>query len=58
MTPGDLVVIAVLVLVSGCSIRYLIKQKKKGGGCAGNCASCGCCGCHPQTDAKKHPVQK
>jgi len=44
---GSAFVVIVLVAVVGLIIRYLVKQKKAGGGCSGNCAGCsGCKGCH------------
>ena len=44
MSPGDIVVIAILAVVVIFCVRSLIKQKKNGG-CSGNCAGC----CHCQT---------
>ena len=42
MSPGDIVVIAILVVIVALCIRSLIKQKKNGG-CSGNCAGCSHC---------------
>ncbi len=51
-TFGDIIVIAVLLVAVGFSVRSLWKKKKQGGGCTGNCASCGgCCGCHSPSDS-------
>ena len=51
---GDIIVIAVLVLVIGLVVRGMIRDKKKGKSCgcgsckgcsmAGSCGSCGGCG--------------
>lgn len=55
MTIGDVIVIAVLVLIIGLIVRGMIQDKKKGkccgcsgcsgcpgvNGCSGNCSSCG-----------------
>ena len=55
MTFGDIVVIAVLVLIIGLIVRGMIRDKKKGkccgcsgcsgcsskGACGGNCSGCG-----------------
>ena len=38
---GTIIVAAVLVLVVGFVIYRMIKDKKSGKGCTGNCASCG-----------------
>lgn len=51
MTFGDIIVIAVLVLIIGLIVRGMIRDKKKGkccgcsgcsgiNGCSGNCGSC------------------
>ena len=49
MTMGDIIVIAVLVLIIGLIIRGMIRDKKAGrcSGCSGctGCPSRGCCGC-------------
>lgn len=55
----NIIVIAVLALVLGLAIRYIIKAKKRGTTCigcpAGGCG-CGCsgnagsCGCHTEAD--------
>ena len=52
MTMGDIIVIAVLVLIIGLIIRGMIRDKKAGrcsgcSGCSGctGCTSRGCCGC-------------
>ncbi len=40
---GDIIVIAVLVVIVGAVIRSMWKNHKNGGGCAacsGNCGSC------------------
>ncbi len=55
MTFGDIIVIAVLVLIIALIVRGMIRDKKKGkccgcsgcsgcpskGACSGNCSSCG-----------------
>ena len=41
---GTFVVGSILVIIVALIIRKLIKDKKNGGGCDGNCGSCGC-GC-------------
>ena len=38
------VVLAVLALVVGLAIRSLVKDRKQGGGCDGDCSQCK--GCH------------
>lgn len=38
---GTIIVAAVLVLVVGFVIYRMIKDRKSGKGCTGNCASCG-----------------
>lgn len=38
---GTIIVAAVLVLVVGFVIYRMIKDRKIGKGCTGNCASCG-----------------
>ncbi len=45
---GNVIVIAVLVIVIGLCVRSLWRSHKKGGGCNGDCGSCGSCGggCH------------
>ena len=48
----DIIVIAVLALLVGAAVWYIVKTKKKGrcigcpdsGSCSGNCAGCSC-GC-------------
>ena len=44
----DLIVIAILAVVLGSAIRYMVKAKKSGARCigcpAGGCSSCSC-GC-------------
>ncbi|MGM9619090.1 MAG: FeoB-associated Cys-rich membrane protein [Oscillospiraceae bacterium] len=41
---GNLIVIAVLLLVVALAIRSLWKSHKSGGGCSGDCSRCQ--GCH------------
>ncbi len=48
MTVGDVIVLALIVVVAGFAVRSLHKTKKSGGGCTGDCSSCGGCGCHTQ----------
>lgn len=36
----NIIIVAVLVVIVGLIIKSLIKQKKNGGACTGNCASC------------------
>ncbi|HIT31987.1 MAG TPA: FeoB-associated Cys-rich membrane protein [Candidatus Enterenecus stercoripullorum] len=38
------IVVAVLAVIVALAIRSLIKQKKSGGGCSGDCGHCS--GCH------------
>ena len=54
MKLADIIVIAVIVLIIGAALVYIIKAKKSGkkcigcpdGGCSGNCGEGGCsCGC-------------
>ena len=45
----DLIVVAVLAVVLGCAIRYMVKAKKSGAkciGCSSGCGSCTSCSCH------------
>ena len=47
----DLIVVAILAVVLGGAIRYLVKAKKSGAKCigcsSGSCSGvCGGCGCH------------
>ncbi len=45
MTPGDILVLAVLALIVGAVIGNLLRNRKKGG-CCGSCISCATCsGC-------------
>ena len=39
-----IIVVAVLVVIVALAVRSLIKQKKSGGGCNGDCGHCK--GCH------------
>ncbi|HIT02206.1 MAG TPA: FeoB-associated Cys-rich membrane protein [Firmicutes bacterium] len=41
---GTVIVVAVLVGIAALAARALIKQRKRGGGCDGDCGHCG--GCH------------
>lgn len=43
MGPIDFIVIAVIVLIAGGAIAYIIKSKKSGKGCIG-CPDAGTCG--------------
>lgn len=43
MTIGDIIVIAVILVLVAIAVRSLYNLKKKGG-CCGECSSCGC-GC-------------
>ena len=54
MSVGDIIVIAVIVVLMALSIRALIKAKKNGG-CCGNCSSCGC-GCSSSCNQPSKPV--
>ena len=52
MTLGDIIVIAVILVLVALAARSIYKAKKKGG-CCGDCASCGCgCGCSKTTPHK------
>ena len=57
MNPADIIVIAVIALILGLAIFYIVKAKKSGkkcigcpngascpsgGGCSGNCSGCTC----------------
>lgn len=45
----DFIVVAILAVVLGSAIRYMVKAKKSGAkciGCSGGCGSCTSCGCH------------
>ncbi len=44
MTVGDLIVIAVIAVIVFFVIRSIVRSKKSGGACTGNCASCSKCG--------------
>ena len=53
MNPADIIVIAVIALILGLAIFYIVKAKKSGkkcigcpdsGSCSGACGSCAC-GC-------------
>lgn len=41
---GEIIVIAALIAVVGLIVRSLVKKRRTGGGCTGNCACCR--GCH------------
>lgn len=41
---GEIIVIGALIAVTVLIVRSLIKKRRTGGGCTGNCASCR--GCH------------
>ena len=45
-----IIAIAVILLVVGIAVYSLVRGKKRGCGCTGNCASCGmgCAGNKPQ----------
>ena len=41
----NIVLVAVIVLITGLLIRSMVRDKKAGkSSCGGNCASCGACG--------------
>ena len=55
----NIIIVAILVVIVGLAVRYIIKAKKSGkkcigcpdgGSCSSGCGSCGGCGCH--TDSK------
>ena len=55
----NIIIVAILVVIVGLAVRYIIKAKKNGkkcigcpdgGSCSSGCGSCGGCGCH--TDSK------
>ena len=52
----DLIVIAILAVVLGAAIRYMVKAKKSGARCigcpAGGCSSCSC-GCGDTAEASR-----
>lgn len=53
MPVGDYIVIAVVLVLIGIAVRYLIKLKKSGG-CSGNCGGCSCnCGCDTKDQSHK-----
>ena len=39
---ANLIVIAILAVVVAFAVRSIIKKRKSGGGCSGDCSSCGC----------------
>lgn len=39
---SDLILIAIIVLIVGAAIRFIISEKKKGVGCIGCSGSCSC----------------
>jgi len=41
MKPGDFIAIAIIVVIIGLAVRFIIKQKKKGVKCIG-CSACSC----------------
>lgn len=41
---GQIIVIAALIGVTVLIVRSMLKKRRTGGGCTGNCASCR--GCH------------
>ena len=41
---GTVIVLAILAVVVFLAARSIYMDRKKGGGCSGNCGSCG--GCH------------
>ena len=65
MTPGEIIAIAVIALVIGGAIFYVVKAKKSGRKCIGcpdgcSCSAkkgkdeqkdgeCGCCCCHKES---------
>lgn len=64
MTPADYIAIAVIAVVIGSAVAYIIKAKisgkkcigcpdsascSKGGSCSGACSSCSC-GCHSEEE--------
>ena len=48
---GNVIVLAVLAIVVALAARSLWKERKNGGGCSGDCASCRG-GCHGSCHAK------
>ena len=38
---GTVVVGAIVVVIAGLAVRSIVKDKKSGKGCNGNCGSCG-----------------
>ncbi len=51
MTPGDILVLAVLGLIVGSIVGNMVRKKKKGShSCCGSCNGCtGCVGCSKLT---------
>ena len=43
MNIGEIIVITFLAIIVGLAIYSIIKKKKNGGGCCGDCSKCGCC---------------
>ena len=52
MSPADIVVIAVILVVVAFAIRSIYKEKKNGG-CSGNCSGCNC-NCDSQDKTTPH----
>lgn len=56
----NIIIVAILVVIVGLAVRYIIKAKKSGKKCigcpdGGSCSSgcgCGCEGCGSYTDSK------
>ena len=52
MQPVDFLILAVIAVIVGLAVFYIIRSKKSGkkcigcpdsGACSGNCAGCSCC---------------
>lgn len=44
----DYAVLGVILVIAGCAVAYLLRQKKRGKRCCGDCEGCGeneRCGC-------------
>lgn len=63
MTLTDGIVIAVILLIVGGAVAYIIKAKKSGKKCigcpdSGSCCSGGCASCHSCCGAEKPEAEK
>lgn len=45
MGIGDYILLVLIGAALGLAVAHMIKKKKSGGGCCGNCSACSCCNC-------------